>query len=231
MIKKRRLLWLPTTLEALAPWFSNFALKFAEFETDLGFTAADVTSVNNDSLVVNWLLDADEAFEANIEGFRKFRDETLYSEKGDSAPSDPVTVLPVQPATLTTAIIERLVNLVERIQLSDKYTDEIGAQLGILTTKPEQIAPENWKPEIKARAAAGGKIENSFVRGESDGILYETQIGAETVWTEKARFFKSPGTINISGDQPQTVRLRARYLIKDAPVGQYSDIVQIVSTP
>ena len=231
MIKRRRLVWLPTTLEALAPWFSNFALKFAEFATDLGFTAADVTSINDDSLVVNWLLDAEEAFEANMEGFRKFRDESLYSEKGDTAPTDPVTVLPAQPAKLTAAIIERLVNLVERIQLADKYTDEIGAQLGILTTTPEQIAPENWKPEIKAKAVPGGKIESSFVRGESDGILYETQIGAETVWTEKARFFKSPGTLTVGGDQPQTVRIRARYLLDDEPVGQYSDIVQIVSTP
>ena len=231
MIKKRRLVWLPTTLEALAPWFSNFALKFAEFAAELGFTPADVTSVNNDALVVNWLLDAEQAFEANIVGFRKFRDETLFAEKGDAAPPFPLTVLPPQPATLTTAIIERLVNLVERIQLSDKYTGEIGAQLGILTTTPEQIAPENWKPEIKANAAPGGKIENSFVRGESDGILYEMQVGAETVWTEKARFFKSPGTITVNGDQPQTVRLRARYLLDDEPVGQYSDIIQIVSTP
>ena len=128
---------------------------------------------------------------------------------------------PINTTTLTTAIIERLVNLVERIQLADKYTDEIGAQLGILTTKPEQIAPEDWKPEIKARALPGGKIENMFVRGESDGILYETQIGAETVWTEKARFFKSPGTITVSGNQPQTVRLRARYLIKRRAVGRF----------
>ncbi len=166
-----------------------------------------------------------------MDGFRQFRDETLYNEKNDPAPVAPVTVLPPNPATFTTSIIDRLVKLVERIELADKYSEEIGAQLDILGKDSESIAPENWKPVIKGKAVPGGKIESTFVRGDSGGIVYEMQIGTEDTWTEKGRFFKSPALIPVGGVQPQTVRLRARYLLNDEPVGAYSDIIELVTNP
>lgn len=231
MIKRPRKKFLPQTLEALAPWFSNFALKFDQFAVGLGFALTDVQSVNNDNLVVQWLLDAEEAFEANMDGFRNFRDGTLYGEKNDPAPVEPVTVLPATPAILTTSIIARLVKLVERIQLSDTYTDDIGAQLGILGTEPDSIAPENWKPVLKVKAVPGNQIQVEFVRGDASGILLEMENDGLDTWTEAGKFFGSPAILTVNGNAPQAVNLRGRFLQKNDAVGNYSDTVNVVTNP
>ena len=231
MIKKKFLIWLPRTLEALAPWYANFALKFEQFAPELGFTLADITSVKNDNAVVQWLAIAEPAFESNLDGFRVFRDITLYGEKTDPKPDEPVTVLPPFPAVFTMAIIARLINLVERIKLSDGYTEDIGAQLGIIGAESDSVAPENWKPTLKVKVSAGGDISVGFVRGESDGILLEQQKGNETVWTEIGRYFKPPADLNYDETTPQTIRLRARFLQNNKPVGEYSDIVQFITNP
>lgn len=231
MIIKPQKKWLPRTLEALAPWYGNFALKFDLFAVDLGFAAADIASVNNDNLVVQWLLDAQTAFDANIDGFRDFRDETLYGEENDPKPNEPVTTLPSPPAVMTAAIIERLVNLVGRIKLAKNYTEDIGSQLGIIGSESESIAPENWKPTLKVRVLAGGDASVEFVRGESNGILLEQQKGNETVWTKIGNFNSSPAGLHYEETAPQTIRLRGRLLQKNDPVGEYSDIVQFVTNP
>lgn len=218
-------------MEALAPWFSNFALKFNQLAADLGFSGAEIAAVKNDELVVQWLLDAENAFEANLDGFRKFRDESLYGEKNDPAPVEPVTVLPAAPAEFTSAIIERLVNLVERIQLAPKYTEEIGAQFDILGKPADSIAPEDLKPVLKVKALPNFQIQIEFKRGDTNGILIQTQTGAENTWTEAGRFFSSPAMLTVGCGTPQTVRLRGRYLMKNEPVGEYSDIFQIVTNP
>jgi hypothetical protein len=231
MIKKPNLKWLPRTLEALAPWFANFALKFAQFAGELGFDADEVTAVTNDNLVVQWLLDAEHAFEANLDGFRSFRDETLYAEKNDPAPAEPVTVLPAAPALFTTAIIERLVNLVERIRLSDKYTPEIGEQLGITGSESDSIAPENWKPVLKVKALPNYQVQVEFVRGDASGILLESEDDGADTWSEIGKFFGSPAVFTVNGGAPKALNLRGRLLQKNDPVGDYSDTVQIVTTP
>src|SRR5215213_6236370 len=99
----------PQGLETFAPWFVNFAMKFDEFAIGLGFVAADVTKVQNDSAVVQWLAEAQSVAEANLDAFRKYRDETLYNMSSSPPPIAPPPALPAQPATLTTEIGERLV--------------------------------------------------------------------------------------------------------------------------
>ncbi len=51
-------LWLPTKLDTLASWYANFTLKFAQFAAQLGLTA-DLASVNDDNLMIQWMADAD----------------------------------------------------------------------------------------------------------------------------------------------------------------------------
>lgn len=231
MIKKRRFKWLPNTLEALAPWYANFALKFQQFAPELGFVLADVSAVLNDNLVVQWLSIAEPVFEANLDGFRGFRDETLYGEVGDPEPQKPVTILPPMPEVFTMAIIERLINLVERIKLAKGYTEDIGAQLDIIGSKSDSIAPDSWKTTLKPKVKAGGDVVVEFVRGDSEGILLEEQKGNETVWRECGRYFKSPADLHYDEPTPQKVRLRARPLLNNKPTGEYSDIVEVITNP
>lgn len=224
--------WLPTTLDTLAPWFANFALKFTQFGGGLGFAGAVMTQVGEDNEMVQWLADADEVSEANRAGFRKYRDETLYDEKNSTAPIAPMTDLPAPPAKTPFAIIQRLVNLVERVELADSYTQNIGAQLGILPTTSDSIAPENWTTSLKVKDLPAYQLEVDFVKGESDGIALQTQIGDSETWTSAGNFGKRPVVLTVTPTTPNapvSVRIRGRLLKGNSPVGEYSDIVQTVA--
>jgi hypothetical protein len=223
-------------LEALVPWFSNFALKFDEFAIALGFVAADVTKVQQDDKMVQWLLNAQQAAEANLDAFRQFRDESLYGEKGDPAPVDPPTTLPAQPAPLTTNIIERLVKLVERIQIADTYTDTIGEALGIVTTAGDDISPANVKPTIQLFPAQTGYEAAIVVANRANADMYNIQSRPmnSDVWTtvksgvgKSVNFQLTPTTPG----QPEKFLVRVQLLKKNEPYGQPSDPAYVTVSP
>lgn len=227
--------WLPFKLPELAIWFANFAMKFAEFATDLDFTAADVAKVNDWNATVQWLADAQAVSDANADGFRKFRENTLFGEKGDATPIEPSTALPTPPAAFAITIIELLVKLVDKIYDADKYSTEIGAQLGILPSKAEAIAPEDWTTTLTLkRTLLEMELEIDFTRGEADGIRIEYQYVGEETWNNAGNYIKRPAVVKIPPKSPNTpvsVRVRGRLLQGNTPVGQYSQTINATATP
>jgi len=89
------------------------------------------------------------------------------------------------------------------------------------------------KPVLKANAMPGNVVEVKFTRGSTDGIDVEIKVDNATTWSSGGRFFKSPAALNIPDGTglPHAVQIRARYLDGNAPVGQNSDTVNIVTTP
>lgn len=228
-------LWLPTSLVALAPWYANFALKFAEYATHLGL-AADLPFVIEDNLTIQWMADADEVAKANLDGFRKFRDESLYAEKHSDAPSEPVTALPTPPAKLTWAIIQRLINLVERIELSPGYTSDIGAQLGIIPPQTGGVSPASVKPTVQVFAAQSGYQLSVVVSDRAESNMFEVEIrraGQETWTVVKTASGKSIDlTIEptVAG-KPEQIQVRVQLKKNNADYGQPSDAVYVTVNP
>lgn len=237
-MKKRTFRWLPRTLEALAPWFANFAMKFDEFSAALGFAAADVTKVQNDNLMVQWLLDAMRAAQANMDAFRTYRDEVLYNEKGDPAPVDPPTALPAQPAAATTEIIERLARLVEKIQLADNYTPAIGEALGIVGGAGSDAGqpPAAVKPQIQLFPSQTG-YEFAVVvslRGDSDMFDVDIRRMNQEAWQAVRSGTGKAVNVTVAPtapNQPEKLEVRVRLLRKNEPYGQPSDPAYVTVSP
>lgn len=224
--------YLPRGLQALAAWFANFNLQFAAFAATLGFDAAQVTAVQNDNNMVQYLAEADTAFKANIDGFRGFRDETLYGDVDGQTATLPAPNLPAAPAAVSIGIIERLINLVDKIKVSDNYTGEIGNQLGIIPPELERRAEEI--PIIKAEAVPDSKISVRFTRSHTDGVAIETKFANGENWNKHGNFGKSPAVLDIernAGNSPQVVQVRARFLDGNSAVGNYSPIIEVITMP
>ncbi|HEX8367764.1 MAG TPA: hypothetical protein VF604_04285 [Pyrinomonadaceae bacterium] len=235
-MKKRYYKWLPNKLEALAPWFANFALKFDEFAGGLGFVAADVTKVQNDSAVVSWLAEAQAVAEANLDAFRTFRDETLYGENGDPTPVASPTSLPAQPAALTTEIIERLVKLVERIHLSDNYTEATGEALGIVAAPGNIQTPAAVKPTIQIFPSPSSYEAEVVVALKGDSDMFDVQARNMTsdVWTTVKSGTGKTITVRLNPTtpgQPEKFLVRVQLLKKNEPYGQPSDPAYVTVTP
>ena len=78
MIPSKR--WFPTTLIDRSAWVSNFAKNFANVALDLGFTAADIDSMNKDAEDLQALarsITAAEAFMSGLGGFRVLVDRSI----------------------------------------------------------------------------------------------------------------------------------------------------------
>jgi hypothetical protein len=235
MIKVITRAWMPRALDQFAPWYANFSLKFAQFAAPLGL-ASDAPKVDEDNQTVQWLADADEVAKANLSGFRTFRDETLFADKNSTKPTAPVTNLPVEPAKVSWAIIQRLINLVERIELAPAYTSDIGAQLGIIPPIPGSISPADVKPTVQVFGAQSGYHFSVVIGSRAESNLWEVEIrraGQEKWSVVKTATGKSVDVTiepTIPG-QPEQLQVRIQLQKNNADYGQPSDAVYVTVNP
>jgi hypothetical protein len=228
--------WLPLSLGALAIWYANFYLKFAQVAATLGLSG-QVAQVGKDNDSVQWLSAALEASDTSAASLRLFRDETLFGAKSDPAPAEPVNVLPEFPEAFQTAIITRLVDLVEKkIQTADNYTPDIGAQLGIVVPSSDPISPENLSVEGKYYPALSGYEMGVVVfnRGDAESADLEIRFDGSEVWKKIKTFTGKTVSIVIeptTPGQPQRVQARIQLYRKNEKYGQPSPALYVTLNP
>jgi len=226
--------WFPQSNSDRAVWFHNFAVQFDNLATHLGFLPADVTAVSADDAIMQFMLTACEDADNYASAARSYRKQITENGIGDPVPVFPVPPAFGPPAPVPTGVFERLDNLVKRIRVAPNYTNDDGVLLGIVPTSTGPTPEGDLKPVIKPEVMPGSVVNVKFVRGQTDGIALEMQLDNETAWTPAGNFFKSPAILDIetkADDLPRAVRLRARYLDGNNPVGQNSDTVSITTTP
>lgn len=225
----RRPTYLPQALQALAAWYANFYLQFEMIAAEFGLDPAAVKEDNN---MVQYLAQADTAYKANIDGFRGFRDETLYGDIDGTTATLPAPNLPPAPAAVPIGIVERLVKIVDQIKAANAYTEEIGNQLGIIP--PEIDRPAEEMPIIKAEAVPDSKVSVRFTRNHTDGVAIETKFAKSEDWKKHGNFGKSPAVLDIernADNSPQLVQVRARFLDGNTAVGSSSPIIEVITMP
>jgi len=182
---------------------------------------------------MQFLLSASGVIEAYKDAARQYRLIITEGDVGEPTPLFPAGIAPAPGTPVATGIYQRLIELVERIRVAPTYTTEIGALLGILPQSAP--APEgDVVPVLKLEALPGNIVSVKFVRGGTDGIAVERQLDNETDWATIGNYAKSPVEMNIpsgTNNLPRAVRVRARYLEGNTPVGLNSDTVNVVTTP
>lgn len=97
---------------------------------------------------------------------------------------------------------------------------------------PDQ--PADPKPTASARPLPNSQVETTWTKAGFTGVIVESQRGTETGWTVLAQDFYSPYVDTrpplVSG-APEVRKYRLRYLQGDSPVGSYSDIIVVATTP
>ena len=226
--------WFPTTLQAQAGWFNNFANQFASVGASLGFTPEELAAVDDDNQVFQFLATNTKTVNAYHDAFRQYRNVLLEGNIGDPAPAYP-PALPAGGIPCPTGIFARLQRTVAQVRSATNYTTEIGALLGILPPPPPGPSPESeMKPNLSAVSMPGNVVEVKFVRGKTDGISVETKIDNAETWSSAGKFIKSPASLVIPENPsglPRSVQIRARYVEGNSPVGQYSPAVTTATQP
>lgn len=228
--------WFPSSLQERAAWYDNFSTQIGAIGLTLGIgmTAAEITEVGEDNGNIQALATGSVTLDFFAEAYRQYRKIFTEGDIGDPIPDFPASPTftlpnPSQP----TGAFERLVKLVDRIRTSPVYTDELGALLGIIPQKGDDLAVDELKPALKANAMPGNLVQVDFVRGKTDGVQIETLIDGAGGWANAGKYFKSPAQLNIPNGtgNPHSVQIRARFVMGNNAVGLNSDIIQVVTTP
>ncbi|MEP7076308.1 MAG: hypothetical protein ABI878_10905 [Acidobacteriota bacterium] len=226
--------WFPTNRTDRAAWFRNFAANFSVFGPSLGFTPAEIQAVMDDNQAVQFLAATITSLESYRRAVIEYRNNLCEGRAGTPKPTFPMDPNFVLPVDRPTGIYQRLDALVARIRVAPTYSPNIGAQLGIVPRKAETLALHESRPEITVTSMPKSVLVVKFVRGQSQGVTVEIQTGKENTWKQAGRFYTSPANLEIppaEDKSPEEIRLRARYVMENTPVGLFSDVVTAVTTP
>lgn len=217
--------YMPKSDQERSVWMNNLNSKFTTWATTLGFTAADVTALNNDTLMFAYLLVITEVFNTAKEqrvAYKNLIKNGPIGSPGGALPTAPT--VPVAPTAVAPGILPRISLLVARIKASPAYTEAIGKDMGIVGAE-QTTDPTQMKPVIKL-VMKGGLVELQWQKGESDGVRIEVDRGTGT-WSFLAidTVPHYPDTTPITA--PATWKYRAMYLMADEPVGLWSDVASI----
>lgn len=225
--------WFPGSLPARAMWATNFSLRFAEVGPGLGFTAAQITSAQNDMNVIRALANIDEQLKAYAEAMRQYRivvTEGAVGEPNPTLPANPTFGIETQ---VPTGIFQRLSGLRDRILTNPAYTDEIGALLGILSDSP--APPPEIKPVIKVTPQFSGyKFDVVTTRQGMQAFKVLIRRMDSEAWTEAGFGTSSPLTVTVTPHttgQSERLQVCIQLIDKNQPVGVPSDVVYVTVNP
>lgn len=224
---------LPRTEDGKKSWAENIILKFPSLAEALGFTVEDEKELLDLLRMLIFSITAVQSANAEAKAWTAFKKQVLNGIPDGGAPlSMPVTTLPAAPAVpVEPGVIPRLREIIRRIKAHKAYTDAIGEQLQIDGSGADNFNPAEGKPSFKA-SVSPGKVTHEWAKGNFDGVVVESQRGAETAFTFLDKDFTSPfedRRPNLVAGQPETRRYRMIYLLDDEIVGTYSDEVVITT--
>ena len=228
--------YFPTSLQERAAWYKNFADVIQLIGASLGLTPAEIAQIVADDAMMQFLAAYDVTLNEYTSGVRSYRKVVTEGDIGGPAAVFPSDLTPTVPAAVPSGIFERLDAFVRRIRAAAAYTPVIGAQLGIIRkdVKGGEGAEGSQKPKISADVDPGNVVLVKFVRSGFDGVLIQTQLDNDATWNDAGRYIKSRAAITIPQNTehlPRSVKVRARFLDGNDPVGDWSDIVVVQTMP
>lgn len=226
---------IPRTESELVLWYTNFAANLTSHAEALGLPTEAVSQATRDAEMLRFLVGhLIPVYQGAVQTRTAYKNIIKDGPLGAPAPGWPPqpVVVEAQPASVLPGIMPRLRQLVARIKAAPAYNETIGRNLGIIGDEP--AAPTGpAKPTAKASAQPDGvKIE--FNKAGFDGVLIESRRPNETAWSRLATDNYSPYIDTrpaLETGRPEVREYRLRYLERDEPVGEWSDIITATITP
>lgn len=139
------------------------------------------------------------------------------------------------PTTVAPGIVPRLQQLIRRIKVAPNYTEAIGQALDIIDSEDKPSNDEEHaKPTLKGTAQPSSEVRIDFNKGKSDGVWIESRRGSSPQWELLGFDAFSPYTDSrppLEAGKAEVREYRARYIKHDEPIGEWSDIISVSTTP
>lgn len=221
--------WLPSRLAQQAVVLENVNSKIAGYQTALGLTAAQVAAIQLICNEFDVAYTMTEQCRAATLAMVQWRDDIFKgTPQGAAAPEPPTFPTVEMPVGSKIGILAEFRALRDIMLAAPGYTDAIGQDLMIVASGSSgpNIPTGEATPELNLQVAAGYEITVAGPMHGMDAMRVEYMRNNNgNTWSLVGFLKKTPGVVQISphtpGD-PESGRIRARYIQSNNPVGNYS---------
>lgn len=215
--------YFPTERAGQIDWHNNFAKEFPKVGANLGFSAAEIENAVNDSKYAVYIL---QTLGPEIESDPTHAGNAVLDGQSAGNFVDLPTSSGAPPA-VRPGIDTRRQARVERIKGHSKFSDSIGEQLKIASTK---LDPKKYKAELGQPRRTGDFITIPFRKagGEVSGINLYRQCKGEKEPQQVGYFFRTPA-IDTKAKPSEDCAYTARAVVDGKEIGQASDPVHVAS--
>lgn len=225
--------FIPNTWSAFADWMQNFTSQMAVIGGKYGQTG-ELAQLEKDNLWVKYWVQAKFNAKAQEKQLNDYVDAIANGETGAAQPGEPTWALPPDaPNNIQTGLKKKLRSIARQIKANPIYTKADGTLLGIVSPEEAGLLPENTAPELKSRPLANYAVETDFRKYGFDALRVEFRHKGGQ-WILAAILTSSPGVFNVvpqTGGDAEQIEVRAVFLIKNQPFGNYSPIYTVVIQP
>lgn len=222
--------WFPSDEATQVLVLTNAKDKISNYSTQFGLTPLQVAKfVDNCNAFIDIINKVNEIRETG-KAYTPWKNTMLHGTKGLPAPAAPVFQSIVFPASITTGIEEQIRDFVANVKTLDGYTKQAGEDLDFEVTKSTDGNIADAFPTLHVAAIGGFAVEVSYKKGEFDGIILEYRAAGSNDWkfADKVSITKFNFTPQLSAaGQAQEFEFRAKYIIKNQQVGQWSQLAVI----
>ncbi|MEQ1923049.1 MAG: hypothetical protein ABL952_11145 [Pyrinomonadaceae bacterium] len=200
----------------------------------LGLAAADVNFFVVQADNYQYILNVTQEISDQREAFTAFKKSLLDGDPKDTPPDPPVFTIITLPQPAFNGMEAEAKAIIKRIKASAGYNTTIGEQLGLVDTGEAPLNPNALTAELKCTAKPDGVVEIAFSKQGQDAMRGEFKRKNDTEWQLAGIWPTSPATHNVPsvppGD-PESRQYRGVLIKKNEPIGNYSPIYTIVTTP
>lgn len=219
----------PTREDEFPAWYANFSVKAPSYSTILSIPAGDLTRIAAAVPFVAGIFDVVEQARAEAKEWTAFKNLVIFGSDNGTSPAVPSAMPPAALSPIAAGLIEFLRGVIGRMKKNHNYTPVIGEDLGIASGATP--APAIPKPTGSVSSDGNFTATVKFKKAGFSGVEVWSQRAGETVWVRIATDSFSPYVDNrppLVAGQPEERRYRLRYLDKDEPVGEFSDVLECV---
>lgn len=225
--------FLPNNWSAFAEWLDNFFTQFGTLAAKYGLTA-ELTPLERDNLWTQYWIQAKFTAKQQEKQLSDYIELVANGDTGESQPTDPAWALPPNtPNGVAPGIKKRIRAIVRQIKANPVYTTADGELLGIVGTDDNSLSPETTAPELKLRSLPNFAVETEFRKYGLDALRIEIRH-KNGQWQLAAILTSSPGIFNVVPNTPgdaEQIEVRAVFVIKNQPFGNYSPTYNAVIQP
>jgi len=226
----------PGSDSGAAAWVLHLSSKIDTHAPTLALSADDVATLKADAAMVDWIIKVVPSLRASSQQFTAFKDEVLHGASNGTpatAPASPTFLKP--PAAVPAGAIPRSRALAQRIKNALGYTEAMGRDLGIVAATSAGLADDDSaKPTFRGTALPHSENRLDWVKKRHSGVVIQGKQPGDTDWVDLGQDNYSPyvdGRPPVTVGASETREYRMRYLDKDNEVGEWSDVVSVVTIP